>query len=414
VTALKDAPVLSFASEAKAPTRVRRVFPDTSARIAILADQLPAGLTPAQQRFAASHFVGTQKLSLDLSRPLRAVNPNFLVLHYHLAMWQSAPNVSFIIDGSRWGNDYPEVNKHEAWFWHNERGQRVSSSIDGKLLMNVGNKELTDYWIASIVEQVRAGDYDGVFADSASPALLQWEANAPPEPRLAGVGARDTRFPELGGRTFVAAWETFISALDRALAANGVALIPNVGALTTGWDPTRYETSAGVFLEGFADPRFVLDDWKASTNRLLSMARLGKIIILQNYLGTTDQIARRRYFLANYLLVKGTRTYLDYFGNSIFEWYPEWELDLGRPLITARTIADLADGGCYRRDFEHGVALVNPTSAPVTATFASPVRRIEFDGGGSIDVNGTPPRALRTTTLRAIVVAPRSAEIVMR
>src|SRR4051794_29681925 len=52
----------------------RRVFPDTSSRIGILTDQLPGGMTAAQIRFAATHYVGSQKLTLDLSRPLRAIN----------------------------------------------------------------------------------------------------------------------------------------------------------------------------------------------------------------------------------------------------------------------------------------------------------------------------------------------------
>jgi len=136
------------------PPRPHRAFPDTSATIAILADQLPGGLTAAQQRVVADRFVGTQKLTLDLSRPLRALKPSFLVLHYHLAIWQSAPGVSFIVDGGTWGNDYREVDKHEAWFWHNANGQRVASSVDKKLLMNVGDAAFTKYWGDSIVEQV--------------------------------------------------------------------------------------------------------------------------------------------------------------------------------------------------------------------------------------------------------------------
>jgi hypothetical protein len=68
------------------PTAASRPFPDTSTRIAILMDQLPTTMSDAQMRFAATHYVRTQKLGLNLSRPIRAVNPAFLVLHYHLAM----------------------------------------------------------------------------------------------------------------------------------------------------------------------------------------------------------------------------------------------------------------------------------------------------------------------------------------
>src|SRR5579859_2687877 len=51
-----------------------RSFPDTSATIAILADQLPT-MTAAQQHFAATHYAGTQKQLLPETQALRAINP---------------------------------------------------------------------------------------------------------------------------------------------------------------------------------------------------------------------------------------------------------------------------------------------------------------------------------------------------
>jgi len=69
------------AGETPAATTSR--FPDTTATIAILSDQLPT-MTAQQQGFAATHYVGSQKLVLETTRELRALNPNFVVLHYHL------------------------------------------------------------------------------------------------------------------------------------------------------------------------------------------------------------------------------------------------------------------------------------------------------------------------------------------
>ena len=77
-----------------------RSFPDTNATIALLVDQLPT-MTTAQMQFATSHFVGTEKQLLPVTQQLRALNPDFLVLHYHLAMWQSAAD--FIVDGTTRG-----------------------------------------------------------------------------------------------------------------------------------------------------------------------------------------------------------------------------------------------------------------------------------------------------------------------
>ena len=202
--------------------------------------------------------------------------PNFLVLHYHLAIWQSAPAVTFIVDGMTWGNDYPTVTTNESWFWHNQAGHARGSIDDGKLLMNLGDTGFAAYWKSSILAQVAAGDYDGVFADSASPALLQGEAQSPAEPRLAGTGARDTAIAELGGKTYIQAWEAFMTDFDAALAAQGVPLIPNTGAFITSWDNTDYSLTAGVFSRASPIPRFAPADWQRSTNQILSLVGQGQ------------------------------------------------------------------------------------------------------------------------------------------
>jgi hypothetical protein len=390
--------------------RPRRAFPDTTSRIAILADQLP-GLTANQQRAVVDRFVGTQKLTIDMSRPLRALKPDFLVLHYRLAIWQSAPNVLYVTNG-QWGNDYGVVNQHEPWFWHNQQGQRVASTADQKLLMNIADVSFAKYWSDSMIAQVRAGDFDGVFADSASPNLLQAEARG--EPRFAGTGVRDLKLPELQGRTYIEAWESFIATLDRDLAAQGVPLIPNTGAFITTWDSARYDLTAGVFVEGFADPGYSESDWKDSTNHVLSLAAKKKIIIVQNYLRSTDDLERRRYLLANYLLVKGDRTYLDYFSKSALEWYPEWTLDFGRPLSNPETIADLESGGLYRREYQRGLVIVNPGAAPAAAALGARLKRVEPSGGGAIEENGSVRGSIRTTQVDRIVVPAHGAELFLK
>jgi Hypothetical glycosyl hydrolase family 15 len=389
-------------------------FPDTSASIAVLADQLPGGLTPQQQQFAATHYVGTQKLTLDLSAPLKAINPKFLVLHYHLAMWQSAPNVTFIVDGKSWGNDYNKVNPNESWFWHNTSNQRVASVVDGKLLMNVSDPGFQTYWIESLTAQTQAGDYDGIFLDSASPALLQWEAQSPPEPRFDGTGVKDNILPELGNKTFIQAWEAWIATLQAALASKGIPLIPNTGAFITSWDDTAYDLTAGIFSEGYADPSFAESDWKASTNELLSLAKKGKIMILQNYLKSPGELDKRRYYLGNYLLVRGEKSYLDYFAAGPFEWYPEWGLDLGAASTTGATVDDLLKDGVYQRDFAKGLVLVNPSDAVVTVPLPGTMKRVEPMGGGPVDMTGAAPGTIGTSMVSSIDVPAKGAEILLK
>jgi hypothetical protein len=397
---------------AETPVAATSRFPDTTATIAILSDQLP-NMTAEQQQFAANHYVGSQKLVLGTTRALRALNPNFVVLHYHLAMWQSAPSVSFITDGLHWSNDYPEVTTHESWFWHNASGGRVASSSDGKLLMNVSDPGFAAYWADSIAQQTAAGEYDGVFLDSASPALLQGECSRD-DSRLAGTAARDQVFSELGGQTWIAAWDTWIAGLNGSLAANGIPLIPNTSAFTTTWDNSDYTRTAGIFSEGFADPSFSVTDWKASTNQLMAIAAAGKVVIEQNYLASTSDVQRRLYYLANYLLVKWTRTYLFYFADSPLEWYPEWEIDLGTPVAAPSNVDALAWQGVYRRDFAKGSVLVNPGASTVSLTLAAPMQRIDPQGGGAVPADGTATATVTSAPVTSFSLAPGTATILLR
>ena len=407
LSAIADAPHTADSAPASASR-----FPDTTATIAILSDQLP-NLNAQQTQFAATHYVGSQKLLLSATRALRAINPNFVVLHYHLAMWQSAPTTSFITDGLTWGNDYPEVTTHETWFWHNASGARVPSSADGKLLMNISNGELAAYWADSIARQTAAGEYDGVFLDSASPALLQGECSNT-DPRLAGTAASTQSFTELAGKTWSAAWGTWIGNLDASLAQAGTPLIPNTSAFVTTWDKSDYNLTAGIFVEGFADPSFALVDWKASTNQILKTASAGKIVILQNYLSSQGDVARRLYYLANYLLVKGSRSYLFYFASNPLEWYPEWQIDLGAPVSTPANVDALAWQGVYRRDFASGVVLLNPSPSAVSVTLPSAMRRVDAQGGGGVPSDGSVPGSLSNTAVATLSLEANAGVVLLK
>ena len=394
----------------------KRPWPDSTAQTRVLADQLPSGLTAGQRQFVVTHMVGTQKLTLAESQPLRALAPDFLVLHYHLAIWQSAPSVNFIIDGMNWSNDYPTVTTHEDWFWHNAAGMRVAAIDDGKLLMNIGNQAFIDYWKQSFIAQAIASDADGVFADSASPDLLQWEAQSPPEPRLAGTGARDTSIPELGGRNYSLAWDDFMVQMNSALADAGLALLPNTGAFTTSWDGTDYGVTSGAFVEGFADRSWPIEDWVRSMDRVLWMAARQQIVIVQNYLSSPTDVATRMYYLANYQLMRGARTYIDYFASNPLEWYPEWDVDLGAPILTAIATDLLIDdtGSFYQREFAKGWAVVNPGDAAVTVTFPSGARQVMPQGGGAINTAGDTPGTIAYAAATSLMLPAHSGAIILK
>lgn len=71
------------------------------------------------------------------------------------------------------------------------------------------------------------------------------------------------------------------------------------------------------------------------------------------------QLGRRYGALANYLIARGDTTFLWYDGWPLY--YPEFDLDLGKPLDTKPTIEGYrASGGLYARKFEKGLVVYNP------------------------------------------------------
>ena len=163
----------------------------------------------AQMRFATSHYVGTEKQLVAVTQALRALNPNFIVLHYHLSMWQSAPATTFILPDAEMQRSRPCAGpttttrspRTRAGSGTTRANERVTSTADQKLLMNVSVSGFQQYWEQSLEDQVTAGEYDGIFFDSASPALLQAECGGSARTRIRASPARTRRarvFPSSG------------------------------------------------------------------------------------------------------------------------------------------------------------------------------------------------------------------------
>ena len=139
-----------------------------------------------------------------------------------------------------------------------------------------------------------------------------------------------------------------------------------------------------------------------------------KIVIVQNYLGASTDVATRLYYLANYLLIRGDRSYLDYFASGPLEWYPEWKVDLGAPVTTGSTVADLAAGGAYEREFANGWVVVNPTTTAATLTFPASARLVVPQGGGVVDMTGAEPGSISYGSAASVKLQPSTAAIVLK
>ena len=154
-----------------------RVFPNTTDGIFVFNDQItPGRLSEAQVRFAATHYVGSQKMTRPEARQLRRYNPNFLVLHYRLAQAlghspadeNCRPTGDFItiVRGDEWVREWPgDEVVVEEWFYH-WQGSRVYGCDWGHYLMDLDNPAWREWWSARVIEELIANENDGVFADS--------------------------------------------------------------------------------------------------------------------------------------------------------------------------------------------------------------------------------------------------------
>jgi hypothetical protein len=123
--------------------------------------------------------------------------------------------------------------------------------------------------------------------------------------------------------------------------------------------------------------------------------------------GHRDDYRLLRYGLASCLMDDGYFAYSDIDrGYSGVLWFDEYDVNLGRPLTPPP--ASPWENGVYRRDFENGIALVNPTLQTRQVTVGPNLRRI--NGTQDPDINsGQSVSSLTIPSKDGIVLVRSSA-----
>jgi hypothetical protein len=405
-------------------------FPNTSNGIFILSDQLNGGLSNQLVQFIASHYVGTEKMLPNENARYVADNPNWVLLDYRLA---TASGPALFIHNGQWTTDWPDVTVNEDWFMHNDAGQRLHNSTFDWYLHDITNPNFLQYWVDSVIADMRLNGAQGIMADSFNAGIGgfwfdQFDA------RFAGTNAANpAAWP--GGYTWIDQQQDLINYVEAALAntPEGFQYIPNIDALVTGWDHLDTSHLDGAFLEGFGEwgPSYLhgaSSDWVLSMNRALTMSDAGKILIMQPYmLDTPDSTVgqlQRGFDLGTYLLLKGDHTYLNLSGPDASPtgayYFPEYGINLGTAVTPLATnVSQYQWNGVYRRDFQNGIVLVNPTDQPVTVDMGQTYMMATGVGGGaltaaSLDGNGNYiGGTLITTAVQTLTLVPGSGAILL-
>ncbi len=413
--------VSSLYLAASLPAPAARPWPDTTAIISVFADQLPESMTEAQRQFAATHLAGTQKMRRSQIDALRAYNPDFLCLHYQLGIGCGAHN--FIV-GDTWTSDWDTVNSQANWFFYTPAAQRVHQTLWNWDVMNVlytnatPNTTFPQYWTTTVLARITAAQDDGVFADSFTPDGYIFGQCSPSHPWFEDIDeCLNNWVPNLEtyGRQIRAAFEAD---------TNGYLFLPNIGGLVTGWLEMDYGLGHGGMIEGFAfwgpDNPFDAPDWQLQMNRALALVRSNKVLICQSYAGNTNY-TERLFALGSYLLIKGTRTYINIMtlGDDVAtEYYPEYTINLGAPLAgPAGSLDDLwnAGWGVYRRDFSNGVVLVNPGADVVAIpALGTSYWNLAASGGGAVDAFGDYGGVLSSALVTSVTLPERSSAVLLK
>jgi Ca2+-binding RTX toxin-like protein len=402
-----------------------RPWPDTTSGVHVFGDQPSEGLTDAQRTFVALHYAGVQKITRSEAARYRAVNPNFLVLHYRLGIGlgyraiegacDPAGGWLRVIEGNEWVVEWPGDDAvEESWFYHRPEvgGPRVLNCDWGWYLMDLSDPGWREFWTNEVARQIGANGDDGVFIDSLS------------VPNYLGAGSYDPTLPEVDA-AFETAWTERIDDWLAWLQTQPIGdsyLVPNAGSWITTRDKTTYAAADGLMIEGFAieadESPYPLEDWRLQMDRVLGAVERGQAILAQSYaLGHQE----RMFGLGSYLLVKGSRTFVNFEGGPEPEWWPEYDVPIGVPIESAQTIDDLdGDGdGVYVRRFDNGMVLVNPTS-PWDGTgmtrkvdLGGTFQLVKTSGGGALPPSGVPGGTLSFEAVTSVTLPPYSAAVVL-
>ncbi len=356
-------------------------LPDTSARIVPFADQLDNGYSDALVQFVATHFAGTQKMLAAENDRYRAVNANWLLLHYRLG---SSSGPAQYIHNDTWSSDWTDVTAHEDWFMHNMNNARHHDPGSDWDINDISNMGFRDYWISSVLADMRATGAQGVFADSFEAGISGYGVTDP-DTRFDGTNpANAAVWPN--GDTWIQQKHEWSAYIEQAFAATPehFLFVPNIGAMITGWADVDYSNIDGAMLEGFAYME-APSDWVLGMNRAIKLTAAGKMIIVQSYPGGSGQqyVDERDFLIGSYLLLKGTHTYINLGGSGVY-WFPEYDLDFGAAISALPAdVSAYQSSGVYRRDFEKGIVLVNPSTSSVTVPLPQAYRQAQPTGGGA-------------------------------
>ncbi len=338
-------------------------------------------VTDEQIAFADSHFdyVMTPFLGED-------VRANFT--HAELYLYRS-------IQGT-WENfshfDWNYINQNENMFCHDDSvNQNVDSRITtiwGSYLMEPGDlveptrQDALSHWInyyaVTASQQVHDFNYDGLFIDSASHLFKEeWIEEGGMPWNYSDSAWRLARYNSL---KFIKSYFPDKTVIFNGLhSGNGA---DSSLAVTDGgmWEDFAFNAKTGEYKGLFT--------WAKAIECTQENHDSSALVLVVKKPGLIEDLQARIFSVGSYLLIENESTVLtlsDYAYDSLLQYYPEFEIDLGEPLGDFSYTPDTL----FSREFERGVVWVNPSSVlSKSITIPDGYAKIVSEGGGFVDSLG--------------------------
>jgi hypothetical protein len=342
-------------------------------------------LTPAQEG-ARYGIMILRQTDASIVPKLRAGNPH-LRLFMVINMMSTDPIDPTGI--SDWVG-YTDADAHPDWFLKDADGNRLTfKDYPTALVMDVANPAYQDAGLANVVNQVKAAGFDGVFLDDAN-ASLRWV--------LPGGSAECVKYPT--DAVWQSAAFSFLDRMAPKLRQAGLLVAANIGGSTVApglwqkWNAPLDGAMEESFTNGGAGRDSIANGQWVAKLRHARWSETHQKIAFDHAVTSTRSGAR--YGLGTMLLVANGEN--RFYASADYEhelWWPEYRTArrLGRPTGRYRATRK----GVYRREFTHGVVVVNPQTHAV--------RRIRLGGRYS----GSGLRNVERVKLR-----PTSAVVLVR
>ena len=328
---------------------------------------------------------------------------------------------------------------YENMFQHfdaNDSAHRVWHQ-DPYWLMNLNDKNWAEYVTATTLGWMFDSENEGCFFDvsvetnvslynpkSSNPApgnFNWWEL--PHKPTNAGIEITDRNaFALWMNGSFRQYFQNIYSLYHQD--PEIYLIIPNVDQMaTTVYDPVWLqgnglgETVDGAMMENFGGYRG--SDMYLSLERgFRHLTQRNKILITQFSASTPEERLRRT---AMQMLIKNDVTFMNIINTGKVEWYPEYEIDLGRYVTLPETFGEMivkgeGNAALWKRVYDSGAVVCNTSD---TAFDYNPYGEgwtyIKTSGGGEINDDGTiKPQSINYVPFKGSISVKPSECLILR